>query len=518
MTEAATAHTAHQTKRVLVLGATGYVGGRLVPELVAAGHRVRCLARTPAKLDGRPWRSEVEVVQGDLLEPDSLGPAFSDVDVVYYLVHSLGTGEGFEERERRCAANTATAAEQAHASQIIYLGGLGDEDDDLSAHLRSRHAVGRELAARSTPVTELRAAIILGSGSASFEMLRGLVEVLPVMVTPRWVWETRCQPTGIDDVLSALQAVLARPELAGIWELGGSDVVTYGEMMQAYADVAELRRRLIVPVPVLTPRLSAGWVDLVTSLPSALATELVLSLQNDVVVERNSIADRLGLRVLGLREALGRALSAIQELDVPTRWAAATPHHAAALPRPWDPDWAGGTVLEDRREIMIDARPATVMAQVRSLGGRDRWLGYDILWSIRSAGDALIGGVGGRRGRRHPSDLNVGDMVDVFRVVELTDSTLVLRAAMKMPGYDWLDWEALPAGGDADRTRLAQRARFVPQGVWGRLYWLMLLPFHELVFRRMLGELRDRAEADEASRYRAVEPTTGATTEGLDGT
>ena len=494
-------------QRVLVLGATGYVGGRLIPELIAAGHRVRCLARTPNKLAGRPWRDDVDVVEGDLLDPDSLGAAFHDIDIVYYLVHSLGTGDGFEDRERRCAANAAAAAEAAGVGQIVYLGGLGDPDDDLSAHLRSRHAVGRELARRSTPVTELRAAVILGSGSASFEMLRGLVEVLPAMITPRWVQTTRCQPTAVADVLSALQAVLGRVDLAGVWELGGRDVVTYGEMMRAYAEVAGLPARLIVPAPVVTPRLSTHWVDLVTSLPSDLAGELVLSLQNDVVVGERPITEQIGLDVHGLREALQQALSAVQDLDVPTRWAAATPHGSAALPQPWDPDWSGGTVLEDERSTTVEATTDAVMEQVRSLGGEDRWLGYDLLWSLRAAGDALVGGVGGRRGRRHPRDLAVGDMVDVFRVEESTDSTLVLRAEMKLPGYGWLDWRVTPMDRSdrsaAPHTRLTQRARFVPRGVFGRLYWLALVPFHELVFRRMLAELKVRAESSDTTRYPA---------------
>ena len=493
--------TTDQPGTVLVLGATGYIGGRLVPELLADGHRVRCLARDPRKLDGRPWRSQVEVVTGDLLEPDSLPPAFEGVRAVYYLVHSVGTGQGFEERERRCARNAADGAASAGVAQIIYLGGLGRDGDDLSAHLRSRHEVGRELAAGPTPVTELRAAVILGSGSASFEMLRGLVEVLPIMVTPRWVWQTRCQPTAVADVLTALRRVLGRPDLAGIHELGGADVVTYGEMMQAYAEVAGLRPRLIVPVPVLTPALSAHWVRAVTSLPGPLATDLVLGLQNDVVVGERPISRHLDLPVLGLRDALRRALTAVQDLEIPTSWAAATTARSPALPRPWDPDWAGGTVLEDRRDITVAAPPELVMAGVRSLGGDDRWLGYDVLWSLRGAGDALVGGVGGRRGRRHPSELAVGDVVDVFRVEELTDSTLVLRAEMRMPGHGWLEWQVEPVAGDdgSVATRLTQRARFVPSGLWGRLYWLALVPFHALVFARMLGELRRRAEAATAT-------------------
>ncbi len=488
-----------EPKSILVLGATGYVGGRLIPQLLADGHRVRCLARTPAKLASRPWRSQIEVFEGDLLDPPSLTPAFKGVDVVYYLVHSLGSGEDFEKRERQCAANVSAAAATAGAEQIIYLGGLGDDDDDdLSPHLRSRQMVGRELAYGPTPVVELRAAIILGSGSASFEMLRGLVEVLPIMVTPKWVWRTRCQPIAIDDVLRSLRAVIGRRDLAGIWGIGGPDVVTYAEMMQAYAAVAELRARVVIPVRILSPWLSSHWVDFVTGLPGDLATELVLSLQNDVVVGRRSLADELDLDMLSLRAALREALSAVKDLDVPTRWTPSR-NDSPAAPRAWDPEWAGGTVLADERDIVIEAEPAAVMAQVCTLGGDDHWLGYELLWSVRRAGDALVGGVGGRRGRRHPSELAVGDMVDVFRVEQLTETSLVLRAEMKMPGYGWLDWRVEPlAEGPGPRTRLVQRARFVPQGIWGRLYWVGLIPFHRLVFERMLRELKSRAERSPA--------------------
>ncbi len=501
MKDVALPASGERPRSTLILGATGYVGGRLVPQLLAAGHRVRCLARTPAKLDGRPWRSDIEVVKGDLLEPETLAPAFDGVDVVYYLVHSLGTGEGFEERERRSARNAADAAAAAGVAQIVYLGGLGEKHDDLSPHLCSRHAVGEELADGPTPVTELRAAVILGSGSASFEMLRGLTEVLPAMITPRWVSSTKCQPIAIGDVLDSLIGVLGRDDTIGVWEIGGTDVVSYGEMMQAYAEVAGLRKRLIIPVPVLTPRLSSRWVTFVTSLPATLSTELVESLQNDVIVGDRPLQRVLPLDVSGLRDALGAALSAVQDLDVPTSWVRPTPD-AAALPRPWDPDWAGGTVLEDIRQVTIDAEPRDVMAEVSALGGRDGWLGYDFLWDLRGLGDAIIGGVGIRRSRRHPTDLNVGDLVDLFRVEEVSPTSLRLRAEMKLPGYGWLGWRVEP--GDGAATELTQKVRFVPRGLAGRLYWAVLVPFHSLIFGRMLAELRRRAE-DRATERRASE-------------
>lgn len=486
------------SKRILVLGATGYVGGRLAPELIKAGYLVRCLARTPEKLDNRPWRDGIEVVEGDLLEPETLTGAFVDVDVVYYLVHSLGVGDGFEEMEQECARNASRAAADAGVGQIIYLGGLGDPDDNLSPHLRSRHRVGEALADGPTPVTELRAAIILGSGSASFEMLRGLTEILPVMVTPKWVQETLCQPIAVRDVLAGLLGVAGRDDAEGVWEVGGTDVVTYQEMMQGYARAAGLRKRLILAVPVLTPKLSSRWVDYVTTLPATLATELVESLQNDVVVRRRRLQTIVPIDVLSLREALDEALAAIQDLEVPTRWTSGAPLSDAALPRPWDPEWAGGTVLADTREMTIDADPDRVLAEVKSLGGVHGWLGYDALWRLRGLGDAIVGGVGGRRGRRHPTELVVGDMVDMFRVEAITPDSVRLRAEMRMPGFGWLQWSVRAA--ESGGTTLTQSARFAPRGVWGRLYWLLLVPFHHLIFGRLLARLADRAVSEATER------------------
>lgn len=478
---------------VLVLGATGYVGGRLVPTLLEAGHRVRCLARSPEKLDNRPWRDDVEVLVGDLTERDSLPPAFDGVDVIVYLVHSLGAGEDFQAIERSCAENTAEAAADAGVDHIVYLSGLGDPDDDLSPHLHSRQEVGRRLAAGPTPVTELRAAVILGSGSASFEMLRGLVEVLPVMITPRWVQATRVQPIAIRDVIDSLDAVLGRTETAGVWEIGGADVMSYADLMQAYARAAGLRRRLIVPVPVLTPRLSTGWVDLVTPLPGSIAAELVLGLQNDVVVTDRPLTDLIPLEVLSVDEALDAALSAVQDLDIPTRWRAGDFSAAVAIPRPWDPDWSGGDVYADERATTVAAPAAVVMEEVRALGGEAGWHGWDALWGVRGALDDVVGGPGRKRGRRHPTDLEVGDTVDVFVVERSSEHHLRLRAEMKMPGFGWLEWRVEPT--DPQSCTLTQTARFVPKGVAGRLYWLAVVPFHALVFGRMVAQLRRRAES-----------------------
>ena len=482
--------------RILVTGATGYIGGRLVPALLERGHEVRCAARTPAKLDARPWRGDVEVVRVDVLEPDTLAVACRDVDVVYHLVHSMDGQPGFAERDRRAAANVRDAAAAAGVSRIVYLGGLGKDDDALSDHLASRHEVGRVLAGGPVPVTELRAAIIIGSGSASFEMLRHLVEVLPVMTTPRWV-STRCQPIAVRDVLAALCDVIETPEAADrVYELGGPDVLTYVELMQTYAQVAGLRRRIILPVPVLTPTLSSLWVGLVTPLPTGLARPLVDSLVNEVVVTDESFQEDLPREMITAQEALQLALTRIQDLDVATTWAGAggeaTRRGGPEDPRPEDPGWAGGTVYADERVVHSTAPPDALFAVVTSIGGDRGYHSPRWLWELRGLLDKLVGGFGLRRGRRHPVTLGVGEVVDFWRVEELRRPTLLrLKAEMKVPGEAWLEFRITPEGTG---SQLLQRARFHPRGLWGRLYWGVLVPFHGLIFPRMARELAREAE------------------------
>lgn len=491
---------------VLVTGATGYIGGRLVPELLAAGHRVRCLARTPAKLDGRSWRGEVDVIAGDVLDRGSLVAAMDGIDAAYYLVHSMDGEGGFSERDRTAAETFRDAAAAAGVGRIVYLGGLG-HGRELSDHLRSRQEVGAVLGSGDVPVTELRAAIIIGSGSASFEMLRNLVEVLPVMVTPKWV-DTRCQPIAIRDVLVYLVRVLDEPDAAGrVLEIGGPDRLTYREMMHAYAAVAGLRRRVIVPVPVLTPRLSSLWIGLVTPLPTGLARPLVESLRNEVVVGDHPIDEVIDHRCLGVRESLELALARVKDLDVATTWASAGPAAAPrravggdddpdrdrrAEPQPDDPDWAGGTVYVDERVAHSDAPPDVLFATVTSLGGDTGWLAADWLWEVRGLFDVLVGGIGTRRGRRHPRELGIGDTLDFWRVEALEPGRLLrLRAEMKVPGEAWLEFRVAPEG---DGSRLVQRARFHPRGLWGRAYWGAMLPFHRFIFPLMARRLAERAE------------------------
>jgi uncharacterized protein YbjT (DUF2867 family) len=479
--------------RILVTGATGYVGGRLVPELLDAGHEVRCLARTPAKLRDRPWRDRVEVVEGDVTDGNSLAGPLTGVDLAYYLVHSMDGSGGFEERDRRAAAAFRDACATAGVGRIVYLGGLGSDDEDLSHHLESRHEVGQVLADGPVDITELRAAVVIGSGSASFEMLRHLTEVLPVMITPKWV-STRCQPIAIRDVLAALVHVAADDRARGrVIEIGGPEVLTYEQMMQIYAEEAGLRRRRVIPVPVLTPRLSSLWVGLVTPLPVGLARPLIDSLVNEVVVHHDP-GDLVPTAKLTFREAVRLALRRVQDFAVTTRWSTAGPvgrRDEQAEPRMGDPDWAGGTMLADVRTVDSDFPPAYLFERIEGIGGARGYPSARALWKVRGLLDQLVGGIGLRRGRRHPDVLEVGDALDFWRVEAVERPNLLrLRAEMTLPGEAWLQFEVTPRDGGG--SHLVQSALFHPRGLWGRVYWYGIAPFHALVFPRMAARLAGR--------------------------
>ncbi|MFE6709173.1 SDR family oxidoreductase [Streptomyces sp. NPDC057695] len=507
----------------LVTGASGYIGGRLVPELLEAGFRVRCLARTPAKLRDHPWAGEVEIVQGDVTDADTLGPAFEGVDVAYYLVHALGAGPGFEHTDRAAARTFAVRARTAGVGRIVYLGGLtprGVPEEELSPHLRSRAEVGQIFLASGVPATVLRAAVIIGSGSASFEMLRYLTERLPVMVTPSWV-RTRIQPIAVRDVLRYLVGSARMPaEVNRAFDIGGPDVLTYLGMMRRYASVAGLPRRLIFPVPVLTPRLSSHWIGLVTPVPRSIARPLAESLRHEVVCHEHDIADWVPDppgAPLRFERALDLALQRVREAKTTTRWSSASLPGAPSDPLPTDPDWAGGSLYTDERELDVGASPQALWRVVEGIGGENGWYSFPLAWAVRGWLDRLVGGVGLRRGRRDALHLRAGDSLDFWRVEEIERGRLLrLRAEMRIPGLAWLEMYAESDGNGAARYR--QRALFHPRGLAGHAYWWSVAPFHAVVFGGMARNIALTAEASEAEGAGAAgtagEPEPAGTTAG----
>ena len=460
---------------ILVTGATGYVGGRLVPRLLASGYRVRVLARDARRLQGRSWSAQVDIVQGDVLAPETLPAAMAGVWAAYYLIHSMSDSADFHQRDLVAARNFGQAARQAGVERIIYLGGLGDPSADLSRHLRSRLETGDALRESGVPVTEFRAAVIVGSGSISFEMIRYLTERLPAMICPRWVY-TRTQPIAIRNVLDYLAAALATPASAGrIVEIGGAEVVTYADMMLGYAEVRGLRRWL-VPVPVLTPRLSSYWVHVVTPIPAAIARPLIAGLHNEVIV-RDHAAPSLfpDIQPMDYKTAVARALERLNAGGVETAWSDALASSQGDAPTVMLKTHEG--MILERRQRVVNAPPEAVYAIFASLGGDRGWRYFNWAWHLRGALDRLVGGVGFRRGRRHPSELRVGDAVDFWRaeVVE-PDHLLRLRAEMKVPGRAWLQFEAEEQ--TPGRSLLIQTAFFAPKGLSGLLYWYLLYPLH----------------------------------------
>jgi uncharacterized protein YbjT (DUF2867 family) len=477
--------------RILVTGATGYIGGRLVSRLLDEGRDVVCLARDPARLAGRQWR-DVEVRRGDVLDPDSLGPALQGIDVAYYLIHSMAAGErDFEERDRVAAENFGAAARDAGIQRIIYLGGLGSGDKDISAHLASRQMVGDVLRESGVPVTEFRAAVVVGSGSLSFEMIRYLTERLPIMITPRWV-DTRCQPIAIANILDYLSLCLDEPRSIGrTLEIGGPDVLTYGDMMRRYADVRGLRRALI-PVPFLTPRLSSYWVDLVTPIPAAYARPLIDGLRSEVVVHDAAALEIFNIDLIPYTEAVQRALDRARADNVETSWAGASANQRTGV----ELTTSEGMIIEQRR-VETSASPEAVFAVFSGIGGERGWYYANTLWKLRGLIDRLLGGVGMRRGRRSPNHLRPGDALDFWRVEEVEPGRRIrLRAEMKTPGGAWLQFEVQPR--DEDGSILIQTAFFEPRGLFGLIYWYGLYPIHQAIFSGMVRAIAQRAEAPEA--------------------
>ena len=477
-----------QKDPILVAGATGYIGGRLVPRLLEAGYRVRALCRTPAKLSGRPWAKHpaLELYQGDLLDRGSLLAAMAECRAAYYLVHSMNPGVAdFATVDKKAAANFASAATEAGLERIIYLGGLGEEDADLSPHLRSRAEVGQILRQATVPVTILRAAVIIGSGSASFEILRYLVERLPIMTTPRWV-HTPCQPIAVENVLYYLLGCLETDQVLGeTFDIGQQEVVNYRQLMDLYAEVAGLRKRLIVPLPFLSPGLSSYWISLITPVPAALARPLAEGLRNKVICQDFRLRQILPQQLLGCREAIQLALDHTQHLQVESSWSDAGLLSPSAWPTVGDPSWAGGTEYRQRWHITLAASAEETWPAVTCIGGSTGWYHANWLWRLRGFFDRLVGGIGLQRGRRCPLEISPGDALDFWRVSQVEKPRhLQLVAEMKLPGKALLEFSLdQPA---PDRCVVQLTARFWPRGLFGLLYWWAVTPLHGYIFKGLL--------------------------------
>ena len=484
-------------RKYLVTGASGYVGGRLVRTLIEENLDVRILVRDWHKIQGQPWASSVEISEGSAENRADLDNALIGVHTAYYLLHSINLGPNFDEIESQMAKNFAQAAERAGVSQIIYLGGIAN-DVNISKHLASRAMTGKSLATTSVPVLELRAGIIIGSGSASFEMLRHLTHRLPVMTTPKWVMN-KTHPIAIRDVLYYLKAVakLDTP-VNRVFDIGGPEVLSYADMMQKFAKLSGLKKRWIIKVPVLTPGLSSLWIGLVTPVPTALARPLVGSLISEVVADPAKSIDALVPKpaegLIDVENAISLALSKITTHGVETRWS------DAAIPMaPWqkaqgDPEWAGEMVLRDRRETITDVPAEKVWRQIERIGGDNGWFGSDFLWWARGVLDRfLFGGVGLRRGRRDPDFLRVGESLDFWRVEELEPGArLKLYAEMVLPGKAWLEFTVSTVNG---KTKIVQEATFNPRGLGGQMYWYAVAPFHLFVFPTMLRNIVKKARS-----------------------
>jgi uncharacterized protein YbjT (DUF2867 family) len=482
-------------KNCLVTGVTGYIGGRLVPKLLAEGHSVRVLSRDASRLQGRQWIDRVEVVEADVLKPETLGGALENIDIAYYLIHSMsGKGDSdFHQRDMQAAQNFGDAARAEDVDRIIYLGGLGNPDDKLSQHLSSRQKTGETLRASGIPVTEFRAAIVVGSGSKSFEMVRYLTERVPVMICPSWVY-SNVQPIAIRNVLQYLVKAVEKPETKDeIIEIGGSSVITYADMMRIYAEINGLRR-ILIPVPVLTPALSSHWVHWMTPVPASLARPLIEGLKNDVVVQ-NDKAKKLfpEINPFSYKRAVELAIARIdtEDREVETTWNDAL-ISSKGDERPVVLETKQGLNIE-RRIRQVNASQHDVYNAFTSLGGKKGWLTFEWAWKLRGILDRLVGGVGFRRGRRHPQKLRVGDALDFWRVEAIkSDKLLRLRAEMKVPGRAWLEFQAIDEG--EEQTKLVQTAYFAPKGLFGLLYWYGLYPIHSLIFSSMIDHVAEDAE------------------------
>jgi len=511
---------AEEKRLALVTGATGYIGGRLVPRLLAAGFGVRVLVRSPEKLRDVPWAGDVDIVEGDLDDRESIAGACEGVDVFYYLVHSMGGKKDFEEPEKEAAQNVAAAAAGAGVKRIVYLGGLHPLTGDLSPHLRSRVAVGRILLDSGVPTAALQAGVVIGSGSTSFEMIRHLTDVLPYMPAPKWV-RNRIQPIAVRDVLYYLVKCADLPDdVNRTFDIGGPDVLRYGQMMNGYALEAGLKQRPIASLPVLTPWLASQWVNLVTPIPRAIATPIIASLQFDCVTHEHDIRQYIPDPEGGLtryRKAVRLALEKMKSGEVETSWQDALVDGAVSDPLPSDPDWAGHTVFLDVKRRETDATPADLWAVIEGIGGDNGWYSFPLAWAVRGWMDKLVGGVGLRRGRRNPKRLNIGDALDFWRVEAIDRGEFLrLRAEMRVPGRAWLEMRATPAEHGSGSV-YDQRAVFFPMGLGGRLYWFAILPFHGVIFNGMANRITETALASGRERAADADAASETTPEAVSG-
>ena len=477
--------------RVLVTGATGYVGGRLIRELLDHGYRVRVLVRSAQRLQDYPWKDQVEVIEGDAADSEKISLALKDIDLAYYLIHALMVEKDFEQAEIELARSFGNAAKNNKVKRIIYLGGMISQDEKLSPHMSARAETGDILRNSGVPTIELRAGVVIGSGSASFEMLRHLTERLPFMITPKWLLN-KIQPIAIRDVLRYLVgSATLDSSINRDFDIGGPEVFTYLEMMQVYASVAGLSRRIIIPLPVLTPRLASGWIGLVTPVPVTLAKRLVASLKHDVVARDNDIRELIPPAESGLtdfRTAVSLALKRVKDLDVETRWTNASVPGTPSEPLPTDPDWAGGSLYVDKRQYHSKDSIQAVWARVESIGGANGYSTATWAWELRGLMDRMIGGVGLRRGRRDPNTLMEGEALDFWRVEEIQRPHLLrLRAEMKLPGLAWLEFQLYEQ--ENDETLVVQQAYYHPQGLFGHAYWLAVSFMHGFVFPSMAKKI-----------------------------
>ncbi len=497
-----------QARKILVTGASGYVGGRLVTALLADGADVRVFVRDANKAQSHSWANQVEIATGNASDFQSTKDALTGVHTAYYLLHSINLGPNFDEIESAMARNFAKAAQSCGVSQIVYLGGINN-DEKTSKHLTSRANTGKELATTSVPVLELRAGIIIGSGSASFEMLRHLTHRLPVMTTPKWV-SNKTHPIAIRDVLWYLRncAKLEKP-VGGVFDIGGPEVLTYADMMQKFAKLSGLRKRLIIKVPVLTPKLSSLWIGFVTPVPTSLARPLVGSLISEVVADPKKSIDKLIPKpeegLIDVDGAVNLALSNVSSNTVSTRWSDATLPTAPWQKAQSDPEWAGEMLLKDKKVRTTDASIKSLWEAIEEIGGENGWYGADFLWYLRGLLDRMIGGVGLRRGRRDPIHLRVGESLDFWRVESLVpEQSLKLYAEMILPGKAWLEFRIskLPNG----KSEVVQEASFSPRGLGGQLYWYAVLPFHILVFPTMIRNLIRSANRKDYAEMIKISP------------